>query len=115
MAVDRDSIAKTLYKGYASTPTSNVPTVTPGFNPDTKAVPYDPDGAKKLLADAGQSDLSLTLSTYAATSTLPDIQKLSETIIAFWSAIGVDATLERRGRGDVPARSSATSSSRGPA
>ncbi|MDQ1423856.1 MAG: peptide/nickel transport system substrate-binding protein [Acidimicrobiaceae bacterium] len=93
MAIDRDSIAKTLYKGYANTPTSNVPTVTPGFNPDTKAVPYDPAGAKKLLADAGQTNLSFALNTYSATSTVPDIQKLAETIIAFWSAIGVKATL----------------------
>jgi peptide/nickel transport system substrate-binding protein len=93
MAVDRDSIAKTLYKGFATTPTSSMPTVTPGFNPDTKAIPYDADGAKKLLADAGHSNLSLTLSTYAATSTVPDIQKLTETIAAFWSAIGVNAEL----------------------
>jgi peptide/nickel transport system substrate-binding protein len=93
MAIDRDSIAKTLYKGYAQTATSNMPTVTPGFNPDTKAVPYDPDGAKKLLAEAGQTNLSFTLNTYAQTSTLPDIQKLAQTIIAFWSALGVKATL----------------------
>jgi peptide/nickel transport system substrate-binding protein len=93
MAIDRDSIAKTLYKGYAQTATSNVPTVTPGFNPDTKAVPYDPAGAIKLLADAGQTNLSFALNTYSATSTVPDIQKLAETIIAFWSAIGVKATL----------------------
>ena len=53
MAVDRDSIAKTLYKGFAKTPTSAMPTVTMGFNPDTQAVPYDADGAKQLLADAG--------------------------------------------------------------
>jgi peptide/nickel transport system substrate-binding protein len=93
MAVDRDSIAKTLYKGYAQTPTSNVPTVTPGFNPDTKALPYDPDGAKQLLQEAGATNLEFTLNTYAATSTVPDIQKLAETIIAFWSQIGVNATL----------------------
>jgi len=93
MAIDRESIGKTLYKGYAKVPTSVVPTITPGFNPDTKAVPYDPDGAKKLLEDAGQSNLSLTLNTYAQTSTLPDIQKLAETIIAFWSQVGVKATL----------------------
>jgi peptide/nickel transport system substrate-binding protein len=93
MAIDRDSIGKALYKGYARTPTSNFPVITPGFNPDTKAVPYDPDGAKKLLATAGQQSLTLTLSTYSATSTLPDIQKLAETIIAFWSAVGVKATL----------------------
>jgi peptide/nickel transport system substrate-binding protein len=93
MAVDRDSIAKTLYKGYAKTPPSNWPTITPGFNPDTKAVPYDAAGAKKLLQTAGQTNLSLTLNTYAATSTVPDIQKLAETIIAFWGQVGVKATL----------------------
>jgi peptide/nickel transport system substrate-binding protein len=93
MAVDRDSIAKTLYKGFAKAPTSTMPTVTMGFNPDTKAIPYDAAGARQLLADAGHSDLSLTLNTYAATSTVPDIQKLAETIIAFWSAVGVKATL----------------------
>ena len=93
MAVDRDSIAKTLYKGYASVPPSATPTITPGFNPDTKAVPYDANGAKQLLAQANASNLELQLSTYAATSTLPDIQKLTETIAAFWSQIGVKATL----------------------
>jgi len=93
MAVDRDSIAKTLYKGFAKTPPSATPTITPGFNPDRKAVPYDAEGAKKLLAAAGQSNLDLQLSTYAATSTLPDIQKLMETIGAFWEQIGVKVTL----------------------
>ena len=92
MAVDRDSIAKTLYKGYAKTPPSNTPTITPGFNPDRKAIPYDADGAKKLLATAGQSNLELQISTYAATSTVPDIQKLMETIAAFWGQIGVKTT-----------------------
>lgn len=93
MAIDRDSIGKTLYKGYARTPTSAVPTITPGFNPDTEAEPYDPDGARELLEEAGQTNLSFTLNTYSATSTLPDIQKLAETIIAFWSQIGVNASL----------------------
>jgi peptide/nickel transport system substrate-binding protein len=93
MAVDRDSIAKTLYKGFAKTPPSATPTITPGFNPDRKAVPYDPDGAKKLLAAAGQSSMEISLSTYAATSTLPDIQKLTETIAAFWGQVGVKANL----------------------
>jgi peptide/nickel transport system substrate-binding protein len=93
MAVDRESIAKTLYKGFAKVPTSNWPTICPGFNPDTKAVPYDADGAKKLLAQAGQTAINITLNTYAQTSTVPDIQKLAETIIAFWSQVGVKATL----------------------
>jgi ABC-type transport system substrate-binding protein len=46
-----------------------------------------------MLADAGHAGMSVTLSTYAATSTVPDIQKLTETIGAFWSAIGVNVEL----------------------
>ena len=65
-----------------------------------------------MLADAGHAGLSLTLSTYAATSTMPDIQKLTETIGAFWAAIGVDVDAERRRRRHDTCRSSATSSSR---
>lgn len=92
MAIDRDSIAKALYKGYATTPTSAVPKITPGFNPDTKAVPYDPEGAKKLLAEAGVTNFELTLSSYT-TSTVPDMPKVAETIVPFWAAVGVKATL----------------------
>lgn len=93
MAIDREAIAKTLYKGFARVPNSNAPIVMPGYNADTKVVPYDPDGAKKLLAEAGKPSFEITLNTYSATATLPDIQKLAETIIAYWSQVGVTATL----------------------
>jgi peptide/nickel transport system substrate-binding protein len=92
MAIDRDAIAKALYKGYATTPVSAVPKITPGFNPAAKAVPYDPAGAKKLLADAGVGPFEITLSSYT-TSTVPDLPKVAETIVPFWEAIGVKATL----------------------
>lgn len=93
MAIDRESIAKTLYKGFAKVPNSNAPIVMPGYNADTKAVAYDPEGAKKLLAEAGKPSFDITLNTYSATATVPDIQKLAETIIAFWGQVGVKATL----------------------
>ncbi|MFV0523131.1 MAG: ABC transporter substrate-binding protein [Acidimicrobiales bacterium] len=94
MATDRDGIAQSIYRGYASAARSNAPVVMPGYDPNKEPVPYDPEGAKALLAEAGYPDgFSITLNTYAQTSTLPDIQKLAETVVAFWSQVGVTATL----------------------
>lgn len=92
MAVDRAAIAKALYKGYATVPASATPKITPGFNPDTKAIPFDADGAKKLLAAANASNLTLQLSSYT-TTTVPDMPKLAEAIAQYWDQIGVKATL----------------------
>ncbi|MGF1598353.1 MAG: ABC transporter substrate-binding protein [Acidimicrobiales bacterium] len=94
LAVDRDSIAETLYRGYARTATSNAPIVMPGFDPNRTAEPYDPEEATRLLTEAGYPDgFDITLNSYAQTSTLPDVQKLAETVAAFWSQVGVNATL----------------------
>ncbi|MFN0028759.1 MAG: ABC transporter substrate-binding protein [Acidimicrobiales bacterium] len=92
MAVDREAIAKALYKGYATVPQSGTPKITPGFNPDNKAVPFDPEGAKKLLAEAGVTNLEIQLGSYT-TTTVPDMPKLAETIAQYWQQVGVKATL----------------------
>src|SRR5262249_58896328 len=53
LAVDRETIVKTLLQGYGK------PTGQPfipgwlGYDPEIKPFPYDPAQAKKLLADAG--------------------------------------------------------------
>jgi len=94
MAIDRDSISETLYRGYAKTANSAAPVVMPGYDPDREPVPYDPEGAQALLADAGYPDgFDITLNSYAQTSTIPDVQKLAETVVAFWSQVGVNAEL----------------------
>ena len=55
--------------------------MTPGFNPDTKAVPYDPDGAKKLRAwlTMPQKDPNQTVTDFKVESPVPTrIEKDSE-------------------------------------
>jgi peptide/nickel transport system substrate-binding protein len=94
MAIDREGIAETLYRGYAEVARSNAPIVMPGYDPEREPVPFDPDGARELLAEAGFPDgFDITLNSYAQTSTLPDVQKLTETVAAFWEQIGVRVTL----------------------
>jgi peptide/nickel transport system substrate-binding protein len=66
LAVDRETIVKTLLQGYGK------PTGQPfipgwlGYDPEIKPFPYDPAQAKKLLADAGYAsgfDLTWNIST----------------------------------------------------
>ncbi len=93
MAIDREAIAKAIYKGYARVATSNVPLIMLGFNKKAQAVPYYPDEAKKLLAKAGFPSFTVDLNLYSSTPTLPDIQKLAEAIAAYWGQVGVTVKL----------------------
>jgi peptide/nickel transport system substrate-binding protein len=52
-AIDRDSIIKNILKGYGEKIPSLVPKLIFGYDPNLKPYPYDPQMAKKLLAEAG--------------------------------------------------------------
>ena len=101
MAIDREGIAKSLYGGYAEVANSPIPSVMLGYDPDAKPLPYDPDGAKDLLAKSGNGSLSLTLNSYNATSTIPDVQKLAETVASLWQAIGINVTMNLADSGTI--------------
>ena len=53
LAVDREAIAKGLYGGAAIPLAGSVTPGVPGFDPELPKVPYDPERARKLLAEAG--------------------------------------------------------------
>lgn len=94
MALDMDSIIDNVLNGYAGkidTPIFN-PSYT-GYDSSVKRLPYDPEGAKALLKEAGyESGLNLTLSfipnSYAGVSDAVQIMKL------MWSEIGVNVELQ---------------------
>ena len=52
-AVEKDGIIRHLLQGYARQVATNVGPDSFGHNPDLKPYPYDPERAKKLLAEAG--------------------------------------------------------------
>jgi ABC-type transport system substrate-binding protein len=93
LAIDRQSIADSLYRGFAEVPIGVLPPTTLGYDDSLEAYDYDPDAAKELLAEAGHPSFELTLNSYSTTSTIPDFSKLAETIAGYWSQVGVRTTL----------------------
>jgi peptide/nickel transport system substrate-binding protein len=60
-AIDREAIVKAVLFGNGKVANSFIPGGALYYNPDNPTCKYDPDDAKKLLADAGAGNLSLKL------------------------------------------------------
>lgn len=60
MALDNDTVNKTLFKGIGSTPTGSglFPPIRKGiYNENVQKIPFDVEGAKKLLDENGYKDV----------------------------------------------------------
>jgi peptide/nickel transport system substrate-binding protein len=58
-ALDRQSMVRNQLPEGAVVATQFVPETVSGYNPDIPPIPYDPEKAKALLAEAGASNLTL--------------------------------------------------------
>ena len=91
-AVDRDELVKAVFLGSA-TPSSNV--IAPGMFGHDPSIPpygYDPDKARALLREAGQTKLSFTLT--APTGRYLKDKQLAEAVSGQLERIGVEAKVE---------------------
>lgn len=97
-ALDQDAMHQVLYSGFAQKGNNPVTPDMPMFEPDTTYYQYDPEEAKRLLAEAGFADgFSVDL-----IGVLPDIYELVQ---HYWGAVGVTVNLLLR---EVPERTAAT-------
>jgi peptide/nickel transport system substrate-binding protein len=88
-ALDRQTIAKSLYKGFATVPANTCQPIMLGNDNSLTPYPYDPAKAKQLLAAAGQSNMSLTFNTKIGDSGIPDVADLGTAIVSYWEAVGI--------------------------
>ncbi|MBN1164049.1 MAG: peptide-binding protein [Candidatus Krumholzibacteriota bacterium] len=56
MGIDRKLIIDNLYYGFAEECTSPFVPLLWAYNPNIQAIPYDPEGARKILAEEGFAD-----------------------------------------------------------
>ena len=64
-----------------------------GYNPALKAYPYDPERARKLLAEAGVAG-GIDVTLYAGSGTMVNDKQLLEALADMWSKVGIRAKVE---------------------
>ncbi len=93
LAIDKQAILERLLMGRGTVLQGQMLTSnTFGFNPDVKAFPYDPEKAKKLLAEAGYPKGFKTAITTRSGKYLADVE-ICNVCAAMFAEIGVETAV----------------------
>ena len=89
MSIDRDAIVSRVMEGVAIKAGQLLPEGFFGVSPKLKPVPYDPNGAKKLLAEAGVPN-GFRLTIHSPNDRYPNDAKIAEAVGQMLSRAGID-------------------------
>jgi peptide/nickel transport system substrate-binding protein len=94
MAIDTQSLEQTVLGGLGVL-MSGLSPLDVGWDPkDVKQQPYDPAGAKKLLADAGFPNGFSMDFIAPVNGRLPNSEQVAQALGGFWEAIGVHTNVQ---------------------
>ena len=96
MAINRKAIIDGVYLGTGVVAKNPIPPTMSAYNNDIKDTPYDPEGAKKLLASAGHAN-GLTVDLWAMPVQRPynpNAKRIAELMQADLAKIGVKAEIK---------------------
>jgi peptide/nickel transport system substrate-binding protein len=87
-AINVDEMLGKILSGYAERTATGVNPLHFGFDGSIKPYPYDPERAKKLLAEAGYPNgFEITLNTYSGTITSMD--QMAEAVSGYLAKVGI--------------------------
>jgi len=108
MAVNKKAIIDSVFQGAGTAAKNPIPPTIWSYNDAIKDDPYDPEAAKKLLAEAGVKNLKTTLWAMPVSRPYnPNARRMAELIQADWKAVGVDAEIVSYEWGEYLKRSKA--------
>ncbi|HRE12743.1 MAG TPA: ABC transporter substrate-binding protein [Usitatibacteraceae bacterium] len=93
MAINRDAIADRIMEKKAVPAAQLLPDFFYGTSKKLKPAKFDPEGAKKLLAEAGYPN-GFAMTIHGPNNRYINDDKIAQTIAQFYSRIGIDAKVE---------------------
>jgi peptide/nickel transport system substrate-binding protein len=96
MAINKDRIVR-LINNRGVPATQALPPAMPAYNPDNKGYPHDPEGAKKLLAEAGAGEIATEL--YAMN--VDPNPRIAQAIQQDLAAVGIKAEIRSLAQAEV--------------
>ncbi|MFP8966218.1 ABC transporter substrate-binding protein [Pokkaliibacter sp. CJK22405] len=94
-AINKEAIMEAVYQGAGQVAKNPIPPTIWSYNDDVKDDPYDPELAKKMLAEAGYPDgFETTIWAMPVQRPYnPNARRMAEMIQADWAKIGVKAQI----------------------
>jgi peptide/nickel transport system substrate-binding protein len=92
LAINREGIRRQLMEGYAMPAGQAMPEGSMGHDPSIKPDPYDPEAAKKLLAEAGFPD-GFNIVLRGPNDRYVNDDAIAQAIAQMWTRIGIRTTV----------------------
>ncbi|WP_350333533.1 ABC transporter substrate-binding protein [Coralliovum pocilloporae] len=94
MAVNKNAIIDAVFQGAGKVAKNPIPPTIWSYNEKTVDDAYDPEAAKKMLADAGVSGLKTKIWAMPVQRPYnPNARRMAELIQADWAKVGVEAEI----------------------